>query len=135
MHKTTYDRRLTGVYWPIHTSRRSGARVGKSTRTGDAPRGAGRGLGLFLLYSPQFSGEYIMHLFQLRFSTPQLYNKVKIENGAKGSLQSVLLNPKIIHIEPRQTVESYNSRDLKQIRTQIAYYVILKSINRLLTNL
>ena len=43
IHKTTHDRPLTGVHWPIHRGRGRGARVGLSTDTGTAHRGAGQG--------------------------------------------------------------------------------------------
>ena len=43
MHKTTHDRPLTGVHWPIHRGwcRGSGTKGDLSTSTGGAHRGAG----------------------------------------------------------------------------------------------
>ena len=43
MHKSTYDRPLTGVHWPIHRGwcRGSGTKGNLSTSTGDTHRGAG----------------------------------------------------------------------------------------------
>ena len=45
MHKSTHDRPLTGVHWPIHRCRcmGSGTKGDLSTSTGGARRGAGRG--------------------------------------------------------------------------------------------
>ena len=43
MHKTTHDRPLTGVHWPIHRGRcrGSGTKGNLSTSTGSMHRGAG----------------------------------------------------------------------------------------------
>ena len=41
MHKTTHDRPLTGVHWPIHRCRGSGVGMGVRTDTGGTRRKGG----------------------------------------------------------------------------------------------
>ena len=61
MHKSTNDRPLTGVHWPIHRGwcRASGTKGDLSTSTGGTHRGAGWGWGGALVYICEVYTSYL----------------------------------------------------------------------------